>query len=359
MKKTIYTFLFIFLGLLSAKAQTILDEGFENTTDPFFVNVDTPELSSADSHSGSNCLYFAPAKGTWSQASDLFESNKWYHFPFWIKSSNPGELKLDHMPSDAYAVMGTDTVRATNTQDNGQSQIMIRDFVSFNAGKFILVTCDVYSGTASLYDGFGGAGNLVIGWWGEGSYFDDWKIEEEVQLVKAASIAVKGEADATEITTNAGTLQMLAEILPANADVQKVLWSVTNGTGEATISESGLLSAVSNGTVTVVATATDGSAIFGEAVITFSGQGSAVKEVKEASAQFNFYPNPVVDQMKVVSSIGIKTIEIVSISGQVILTRNLNSAEGTISVGALNTGAYLLRVTDNSNKTQVKLFMKN
>jgi len=178
MKKTIYTFLFIFLGLLSAKAQTILDEGFENTTDPFFVNVDTPELSSADSHSGSNCLYFAPAKGTWSQASDLFESNKWYHFPFWIKSSNPGELKLDHMTSDAFAVMGTDTIRATDTQDNGQSQIKIRDFVSFDAGNFILVTCDVYSGTASLYDGFGAAGNLVIGWWGEGSYFDDWKIEE-------------------------------------------------------------------------------------------------------------------------------------------------------------------------------------
>jgi hypothetical protein len=57
------------------------------------------------------------------------------------------------------------------------------------------------------------------------------------------------------INTNGGTLQMTATVLPANATNQTVTWSVTNGTGSATIDSSGLLTAVSNGTVTVIATA--------------------------------------------------------------------------------------------------------
>jgi hypothetical protein len=86
-----------------------------------------------------------------------------------------------------------------------------------------------------------------------------------------ASITVTGAGGATTITSNGGTLQMSASVQPTNA-VQTVTWSVTNGTGRATINSSGLLTAVSNGTVTVRATATDGSGVSGTHVITISGQ---------------------------------------------------------------------------------------
>jgi len=49
-------------------------------------------------------------------------------------------------------------------------------------------------------------------------------------------------------------------------------WSVVNGTGEAMISSTGLLTAVANGTVTVKATATDGSGVVGTFDILISGQ---------------------------------------------------------------------------------------
>jgi hypothetical protein len=87
----------------------------------------------------------------------------------------------------------------------------------------------------------------------------------------AASITVTGAGGATAITSNGGTLQMSAAVLPATAS-QTVTWSVTNGTGSATVSAGGLLTAASNGTVTVSATATDGSGVTGTLVITISGQ---------------------------------------------------------------------------------------
>jgi uncharacterized protein YjdB len=57
---------------------------------------------------------------------------------------------------------------------------------------------------------------------------------------------------------------MSAAVEPANASNKSVTWSITNGTGEATISTAGLLTAVKNGTVVVKATAKDGSGKFGE-----------------------------------------------------------------------------------------------
>jgi hypothetical protein len=64
---------------------------------------------------------------------------------------------------------------------------------------------------------------------------------------------------------------MSAAVLPATAS-QTVTWSVTNGTGSATVSTGGLLTAAANGTVTVSAAATDGSGVTGTLVITISGQ---------------------------------------------------------------------------------------
>ena len=82
------------------------------------------------------------------------------------------------------------------------------------------------------------------------------------------SITVSGSGGATEINTKDGTLPMVATVLPTNATIDDVTWSVTDGTGKATIDANGVLKAVSNGTVTVKATAKDTSNVFGTAMIT-------------------------------------------------------------------------------------------
>ena len=97
--------------------------------------------------------------------------------------------------------------------------------------------------------------------------------------VKVSAISVSGEGNATAITTNNGTLQMSAAIVPTNATNKNVTWLVENGTGEATISTEGLLTAVKNGIVTVKATAKDRSGKYGEKEIVISGQIPVISTV--------------------------------------------------------------------------------
>lgn len=89
--------------------------------------------------------------------------------------------------------------------------------------------------------------------------------DDEIGEVLVSSIQVQGS-----YITDGGTSQMVAVILPENATDQEVVWSVSNE-NIATIDQDGLLTAVSNGTVTVTATATDGSGVSGKKIIGVNG----------------------------------------------------------------------------------------
>ena len=83
------------------------------------------------------------------------------------------------------------------------------------------------------------------------------------------------------INSDNGTLQMIADIQPSNATVKNLRWSVENGTGRAKIdAATGLLTAVMNGTVTVKATARDGSNVQGSAIVTISGQVVQISDIE-------------------------------------------------------------------------------
>jgi uncharacterized protein YjdB len=88
-------------------------------------------------------------------------------------------------------------------------------------------------------------------------------------IIQVEKIKVSG---GTAITTDAGTLQMVATVEPANATGQKVKWAVDNLTGVAKISKDGLLTAIKDGTVNVKAIALDGSYVEGKITVTISGQ---------------------------------------------------------------------------------------
>ena len=80
---------------------------------------------------------------------------------------------------------------------------------------------------------------------------------DPVGEILVTAITVTGTGGATTIVVDKGTLQMLAHIDPHDATVQTVIWSVVPGTGTASIDQSGMLTAISNGTVTVKATSND------------------------------------------------------------------------------------------------------
>jgi uncharacterized protein YjdB len=129
----------------------------------------------------------------------------------------------------------------------------------------------IVTARATAIDGSGVFGTLVI------------TISNQVTPV--SSISVTGTAGATTITTDNGTLQLNAAVLPLNATNQSITWSIVNGTGQATISVTGLVSAVENGTVTAQATANDGSGVFGTLVITISNQVTPVSAISVTGAE--------------------------------------------------------------------------
>lgn len=92
------------------------------------------------------------------------------------------------------------------------------------------------------------------------------------QVEPVTGITVSGTGGISTISTDNGTLQLIATILPVNATNKSVTWSLSNGTGQGTISSSGLVTAVTSGTVTARAMANDGSGVFGTFVITITNQ---------------------------------------------------------------------------------------
>lgn len=90
------------------------------------------------------------------------------------------------------------------------------------------------------------------------------------------NIIVMGENERQSILSPDGMLRMTAAVLPVNATNRAITWSVEEGTGKAIIDNTGLLTAVSDGTVTVKAAARDGSEVYGTAQVQITGQSPII-----------------------------------------------------------------------------------
>ncbi len=107
--------------------------------------------------------------------------------------------------------------------------------------------------------------------------------ENAVVLVTSISI------DNKTITADGGTCAMSAEVLPADADDKTVTWSIEGDAKGNTINATtGVVTAsgleTGNGTITVKATAQDGSTIAGTATVTISGQTVPVESLSLSDA---------------------------------------------------------------------------
>ena len=92
----------------------------------------------------------------------------------------------------------------------------------------------------------------------------DATVTANFSQIMVSAITVSGDATVKTLTSKTYT----ATVTPDGALTKTVTWSVINGTGTATINSSGVLTAGSPGTVTVRATATDGSGVYGELAVT-------------------------------------------------------------------------------------------
>jgi uncharacterized protein YjdB len=129
------------------------------------------------------------------------------------------------------------------------------------------------------------------------------------QFVAVAGITVSGIDGIVTIDSDDGTLQMIASVSPENATNKAVSWSLVKGTGHATITETGLVIARSNGNITVRATSTDGSAVFGEREITVINQIVKVTSIKVKPRS--------------------KSTSVVTVDGELELTAEIEPADAT------------------------------
>lgn len=163
------------------------------------------------------------------------------------------------------------------------------------------------------------------------------------ESVLVESIIVQGEGGATSIDTQGGTLQMEAMVMPASADDQSVTWSITSGENVASISDSGLLTAMEDGTVEVTATANDGSGVSGSAEITVTNQSIGIEE--NAQVELSVYPNPAQNFINVSSSENVKSIQVIDLRGKTVLDAAVIGEK--VDVSKLEEGVYLLKAFSN------------
>ncbi|MCK7589084.1 Ig-like domain-containing protein [Subsaxibacter sp. CAU 1640] len=100
-------------------------------------------------------------------------------------------------------------------------------------------------------------------------------------IVLVSSIIVNGDN-----ILDGGSTQLSVNVVPANATNASVSWS-TSHAQVATVSQTGLVTAVSNGDVIIKATASDGSGVMGQKTINVSGVSGGVNgTVVQSSAEF-------------------------------------------------------------------------
>lgn len=99
------------------------------------------------------------------------------------------------------------------------------------------------------------------------------------QIVLVSSITILGDS-----ITDGTTSQLSVQVLPANANNNMVSWSVSD-VSVAVISENGLLTAVSNGSVIITAIAQDASGVSAQRTLTISGVDNTLEGTIVESSQ--------------------------------------------------------------------------
>ena len=251
-----------------------------------------------------------------------------------------------------YLTIGNNIIKTNNitiptTAMTGNTRMRIRiveddNFIFISGNGALILPCNTSATNTNVMD------------WGE---TEDYVVNLVTgsSSVPVTSITVNSAGNATTVVKN-NTLQMSAIVLPANATNSTITWSVQNGTGAATISSTGLLSATSAGTVTAKATANDGSNVFGTKLITILNPNS-VNEIEENN-KISFYPNPADDLITIEnnSSIKIQKYEIVSLVGTKIMSGEFKN--NTIDISTLGTGYYYLKLVSINNDLIIKNLIK-
>lgn len=172
---------------------------------------------------------------------------------------------------------------------------------------------------------------------------------EVPDIIRSYALTVTG----TEITNANGTVMYgITDVMPSGASTANISFSVAP-LGVATIA-GGVLTALQNGVVTITSSYTDNSVlenIEASVTITITGQTTPGPNITTTSANFTHdvlkvYPNPTSGSDVTVSAHGhtLKSVTVLSSTGQVILKSVAVGSNLNISTAGLAKGLYLLQI---------------
>jgi hypothetical protein len=170
-------------------------------------------------------------------------------------------------------------------------------------------------------------------------------ITNQIVIITSVVVNTQGGIPA-QINVPSGTLQLEAAVLPVAAN-QAVNWSVIAGSGTAQVDGNGLLTALSNGTVSVRAAAQADTSIFGSLEVTITNQQSSVSE--QFAKALKIYPNPVTAGQLTVSVDASQWNEVAEVLVYDLAGRQVHAASMTadrisLDLGHLSQGTYRLTV---------------
>ncbi|GLB49402.1 hypothetical protein Y10_17700 [Neptunitalea sp. Y10] len=239
------------------------------------TNGSTPfTLSIADGFVLNSSVNYGPTAANSTTLGDLAISTATQDY-FYLENggsgNNVGQLifsNLDNSKSYKFILFAsrpTSSVRETaytfTGQDTYNASLQTSDGASGNLTNFVETTYLTPANGEITLDV-----SIVSGGYG---YVNLIKVEEYsgVSTVEATAVTVTG----SDITVSGQTSVMQATVAPVDATYPDVEWSVDD-TNIAVISETGILSPVNNGTVTVTATNIQNPTISGSTTITVSNQ---------------------------------------------------------------------------------------
>ncbi len=80
-----------------------------------------------------------------------------------------------------------------------------------------------------------------------------------------------------------------------------------------------------------------------------------VDDIHSIEAEVNIFPNPATDRVFISSDENVKlTVNIYTLSGQKVMDETNIIGEGSIDLGNINSGIYLMRCTDEAGNTAIK-----
>ena len=168
----------------------------------------------------------------------------------------PTALTLNYTTTQSINVNGTITLAPIFTPSNAANKKVT--WSSDNAAATVDtngVVTGISEGTANITATSKAVGTISA------------SVKVIVSLVHVGSISVTSSLPT--MTVN-GTLGMTATLTPTSPTDKSIIWSVINGTGTATVDASGVVTALTAGTVTVVATSVQDPKVSGSFIITIS-----------------------------------------------------------------------------------------